>query len=447
MENTNNSQLDFIKEVLSQKLWSSVILGETSATNQQRRIEKDLPDYAAKNRFPGHHGIIALRDYEYFIFENGVITKRGQLRPDSRPSEVHHVEKYNTYINKYINNKVKHLEVLNQMYVKFEGALSRQDTVKVLANNYFEKYIHSAGFYLYQLDLYHDEVRYRLLLDKHYKDTIMNKSYVEKFENAIDKLLELLAYKGSDVQEITHDKNIIYFCFAQYFKKVLAVSDYNNFKKQYGGYFQPLGEDSTLEEYVKVFYSIEFIDPNKMTVAAPFVSYLITERKFPASNSVMDCFVSLKNMLDELNRNKKFLLLERELLKQNSIEHKELISLDDVDMMTGPEFELFICELYRRMGYSVNQTKLSGDQGIDVVAVKNGVRIGIQAKRYSNAVTNKAVQEVVAGMNHYQLSKAIVVTNSSFTSSAIELAQSNGVVLWDRSMIAQKLLEYFNDKK
>ncbi|OIJ13882.1 hypothetical protein BKP35_08520 [Anaerobacillus arseniciselenatis] len=111
--------------------------------------------------------------------------------------------------------------------------------------------------------------------------------------------------------------------------------------------------------------------------------------------------------------------------------------------MSGTEFEEFIYDLFKKMGYSVNLTPSSGDQGIDIVAVKNGLRIGIQTKCYSNSVSNKAIQEVVAGVKHYQLSKAIVITNNFFTKSAIALAQSNDVVLWDRSMLEVKINDFY----
>ena len=67
----------------------------------------------------------------------------------------------------------------------------------------------------------------------------------------------------------------------------------------------------------------------------------------------------------------------------------------------------------------------------------------IQAKCYSSAVTNKAIQEVVAGLSHYKLDKGIVVTNNYFTDSARELAMSNNIILWDRTMLKEKIAELF----
>ena len=112
--------------------------------------------------------------------------------------------------------------------------------------------------------------------------------------------------------------------------------------------------------------------------------------------------------------------------------------------MNGLEFEKFIAELFSKMGYESEITKASGDQGIDVIASKNGNKIGIQAKCYSSSVGNKAVQEAVAGKNHYRLDKAIVVTNNFFTDAAQQLAQSNSIILWDRNILIEKISQIFN---
>lgn len=73
---------------------------------------------------------------------------------------------------------------------------------------------------------------------------------------------------------------------------------------------------------------------------------------------------------------------------------------------------------------------------------KSSAKIGIQAKCYASAVGNAAVQEAVAGKVFYGRGKAMVVTNSTFTKSAVELAAANGVILWGRDILMQKLADY-----
>lgn len=118
-------------------------------------------------------------------------------------------------------------------------------------------------------------------------------------------------------------------------------------------------------------------------------------------------------------------------------------TIDDIDIMTGVEFERFIESLFKKIGYSTKITKQSNDQGIDILVQKNNIKIGIQAKCYTNSVGNSAIQEVTAGKKYYNCNKVIVVTNNYFTKSAIELANINNVVLWDRHILKEKLKEIF----
>ena len=110
----------------------------------------------------------------------------------------------------------------------------------------------------------------------------------------------------------------------------------------------------------------------------------------------------------------------------------------NVDTMNGHEFEHFCAELLKKNGYEkINVTQGSGDQGIDIIAIRDGIKYGIQCKCYSSDIGNKAVQEVFAGKAFYECHIGVVLTNQFFTKSAIELAKKNGVILWDRN----KLLE------
>ena len=79
----------------------------------------------------------------------------------------------------------------------------------------------------------------------------------------------------------------------------------------------------------------------------------------------------------------------------------KIYTLKDIDLMTGIEFENFLCDLFQKMGYHTLSTKISGDQGIDIVAEKDSIKIGIQAKCYTGTVGNGAIQEAAAGKTFY----------------------------------------------
>jgi len=106
---------------------------------------------------------------------------------------------------------------------------------------------------------------------------------------------------------------------------------------------------------------------------------------------------------------------------------------DDVSSEMAPidgfEFEKWVADRLNDNGWVAHATKGSGDQGVDVIATREDMTIGIQCKRYSGSVGNKAVQEVYAGVQHMGLERAVVVSNSKYTKSAIELAKTTGTLL------------------
>ena len=116
-----------------------------------------------------------------------------------------------------------------------------------------------------------------------------------------------------------------------------------------------------------------------------------------------------------------------------------LTLIEKIDCMSGKEFEAFIATLFQKKGFKVSQTPLSGDFGIDVIIENSLIKIGIQTKCYNDKVSNSAVQEAVTGIKHYNLDKAMVITNNYFQPSAIALAKDNNVILWDRDKLLQEI--------
>lgn len=104
----------------------------------------------------------------------------------------------------------------------------------------------------------------------------------------------------------------------------------------------------------------------------------------------------------------------------------------EIDTMTGREFEQYLEMLFRKLGYQVQLTRYIGDYGADLIVCKDGVKTVVQAKRYKKAVGIKAVQEAVAAKGMYGCTAAMVVTNSTYTEPAEELARANRVRLWSR---------------
>jgi hypothetical protein len=104
---------------------------------------------------------------------------------------------------------------------------------------------------------------------------------------------------------------------------------------------------------------------------------------------------------------------------------------DNWRAMRGTEFEDFLRRVFESLGYKVQMTKGSGDQGLDLILTGKGRRIGVQAKGYSDTVGNSAIQEANAGMGFYDCECCIAITNSTFSRSAKELADKIGCLLID----------------
>lgn len=106
-----------------------------------------------------------------------------------------------------------------------------------------------------------------------------------------------------------------------------------------------------------------------------------------------------------------------------------LAASGDVDQLSPAQFEAWCAAELRRRGWVARATKASGDQGGDVLAERNGVRLVVQCKRAAAPVGNKAVQEAYAAQRHYRADLAAVIATSGFTKAARELAHSTGVAL------------------
>ena len=115
--------------------------------------------------------------------------------------------------------------------------------------------------------------------------------------------------------------------------------------------------------------------------------------------------------------------------------------LDKIDEMDGRSFELFTGDLLFRNGFeNIKVTQTSYDFGVDVIAEKDDVKYAIQCKRYNGPIGVSAVQEVIASKSLHDCHVACVLTNSSFTPAAVELAKKNLVILWDRKKL-QKFID------
>jgi len=122
------------------------------------------------------------------------------------------------------------------------------------------------------------------------------------------------------------------------------------------------------------------------------------------------------------------------------------LQIAHIDAMTGEEFEEYVAELLRFQGYKTRMTPRSGDYGVDIIASRSGVKTAVQIKRYSRKLDQKPIREAVTGMavRRYGCTKAMVVTNSTFTKAATFLALESKCELVDREKLGEWVLAFQN---
>lgn len=103
---------------------------------------------------------------------------------------------------------------------------------------------------------------------------------------------------------------------------------------------------------------------------------------------------------------------------------KELQSMDPF------KFEDYIAAIYKKLGYSVEQTKKTGDGGKDIIIKKGGKTYFVECKRYQKPIDAHKMRDfigacAIGGPNI----KGIYVTTSSFTKDAEQAAKQQGIQL------------------
>ena len=135
------------------------------------------------------------------------------------------------------------------------------------------------------------------------------------------------------------------------------------------------------------------------------------------SNRVLeneDWFIFVASQIEKTCLN----LIENKTIKNNNQNYKK-----------GIIFENNCMEILKNNGWNVKETPNTGDQGVDLIASIDNLRICIQCKNHKKPVGNNAVQEISAGKLYWKGTHAVIVSKSGYTKSAQKLAKANKVKL------------------
>jgi Holliday junction resolvasome RuvABC ATP-dependent DNA helicase subunit len=123
-------------------------------------------------------------------------------------------------------------------------------------------------------------------------------------------------------------------------------------------------------------------------------------------------------------------------------------SPNEIAEMSGQDFERLICRLLDAMEFRTELTKVSGDGGIDIIAVLDKPIVGgkylFQCKRYApdNPVGSSAVRDFYGAVSADRVVKGVFVTTSDFTPQAREFADKAGIELIDAAKLKSLLHDH-----
>lgn len=108
------------------------------------------------------------------------------------------------------------------------------------------------------------------------------------------------------------------------------------------------------------------------------------------------------------------------------------------------DFEALTAKLYRKMGYLVNLTRYSKDDGADLICCRDDPGrkelLIVQCKRYTGNVGLKDLKELLGTVSDRKATKGVLVTPSGFTRPAINKANENPQIELLGGISLQKLL-------
>jgi hypothetical protein len=118
----------------------------------------------------------------------------------------------------------------------------------------------------------------------------------------------------------------------------------------------------------------------------------------------------------------------------------------DINSLDSYEFELLVIRLLKEMGLQVEETKKTGDGGIDAIArseepITGGLFV-IQCKKYLSNVGEPQVRDLYGVVNHTNASRGILITSSDFTEQAKRFAKGKPIELINGEVLKSLLIKY-----
>ena len=218
----------------------------------------------------------------------------------------------------------------------------------------------------------------------------------------------------------------------------------------YGGFNNQGTAKLLVECYINIFVSLDRYDLlveyyEELEIIKQDLEFLVNISKYFIDNKMLKEAQSSLKQIEYLEPSIPYLKKAKAEIENISLIEKVLsknINIETINILSGKEFEDLLIEQFKKLGYKTFNTPVTGDYGADIILeTESKTRFIIQCKRFKSKVNLKAVQEVVGALAHFNGDIGIVITNNTFLNSAIKLADSNDVELWDNN----KLMKFLTD--
>jgi len=208
--------------------------------------------------------------------------------------------------------------------------------------------------------------------------------------------------------------------------------------------FQDSGKENYSYRYKwDVFRDINIIQTEKMfgMQTSIIISLDIDNQektlKFITKNH--DDAIQIKNIAEE-----KCINYKRKIEVENLM--KARYRSGDLSGITPSQFEKLIFDLFTSMGFYVEQTGRTGDEGIDLIYhdKQKNEKYAVQCKRYQGKVGVAVVRDFYGALMHNRVvDGGYIITTGEFTSGAYGFAINKPIKLFNKNQLAQLLKQFY----
>lgn len=131
---------------------------------------------------------------------------------------------------------------------------------------------------------------------------------------------------------------------------------------------------------------------------------------------------------------------EAEIIRRRREEAEEAQQRKHYDhwmSLSGTEFERQLGILYRQMGYRVESTPTSGDEGIDLVLKKSGKTTVVQCKSHQKPVGPATARELFGSMVAFRADDAVLACTGGFTRGVKDFVRGKPITLISATELAR----------